>query len=649
MGAGEYLHPGLYLEEVGGLPRIQGVGVTTAGFVGVARKGPLDKSDLVINWTQFVEKYGSFWNGNFLAYSVKAFFDEGGKRAYIARIAGSGAAASTKNLKDYGESNDTFKIDAINEGTWGDNLTVTTLLYTTTTAGAIATGATTVVLASVNNVRKGDLLHIDDGTNDVQVFVVSINTTTKAITFKAVGTITTVTSGATVTCSTSHKTSTTITQSLANGATSVNLASTRNVVKGTRMYFDDGTNNGQVLVTGVNGNTITFGAITLAGTLASGTLAVSMEFNLKVKEDGTVVKVHEYLSMEDTNEVDFIEVRCAGLGNESKHIELTDLDSATSDSIKHIPFPVEDINLAGGGDGATPTDNDYIGVAAAPKTGIYLFDSVDEVNIIATPGIETVAVAGNGYDYCEARKDCMYISATPLADDEPLEAQEYRNVELNKDTSYGALYYPWLLITDPENSNNILQMPPEGWVMGEYADVVINRGIHKAPANVTLRGVQGLTYKVEDGEQDILNPDGINCIRIFEGEGIRIWGARTLYSVKDGFHYVNVRRLLLYIEESIIESSRWAVFEPNDEALWGKLKRSIEGFLTALWKKGMLFPRTDISRAFYVKCDSELNTQAEVDAGRVNVEIGVNPSKPAEFVIFRVGLWDGGSLISELT
>ena len=211
----------------------------------------------------------------------------------------------------------------------------------------------------------------------------------------------------------------------------------------------------------------------------------------------------------------------------------------------------------------------------------------------------------------------------------------------------GAIYYPWIKIADPVNKGQQIFVPPSGHVAGVWARVGGERGVHKAPANEAIMGAVGMEVQVTKGEQEILNPNGINCIRSFPGTGIRIWGARTLATRGNpSWKYVNVRRLFNYLEESMDRNLQWVVFEPNDQDLWGRVRRNISAFLYTEWKEGKLFGAVP-QEAYYVKCDAETNPQEMIDLGRLYVEIGINPVKPAEFVIVRMGQWSGGSSASE--
>ena len=218
------------------------------------------------------------------------------------------------------------------------------------------------------------------------------------------------------------------------------------------------------------------------------------------------------------------------------------------------------------------------------------------------------------------------------------------------DSKYAALYYPWLRVFDPLSKKRT-NVPPSGYVCGIYARSDTERGVHKAPANEVVRGALGLeefngTKRIiTKGQQDILNPKGVNCIRVFRGRGIRVWGARTISS-DSLWKYVNVRRLFLFLEESIEDGTQWVVFEPNDQKLWARVRQTITQFLTRVWKDGALMGTTP-EEAFFVKCDRTTMTQDDIDNGRLIVMIGVAPVKPAEFVIFKIAQWAGGSAATE--
>jgi hypothetical protein len=290
---------------------------------------------------------------------------------------------------------------------------------------------------------------------------------------------------------------------------------------------------------------------------------------------------------------------------------------------------------AAGGD----TDGLYIGKDKGPgqRSGLKCFEEIDEIAIVCAPGQTSPAVQDALLSHCENRKDRFAVLDAP----ETITGGVDR-LPKPRDSKYGAYYFPWIQCYDPEDGN--IFVPPSGHIAGVYSRVDSERGVHKAPANELVRGALGLKYNVSKGEQDLLNPKGINAIRFMSG-GIRIWGARTLSSDPE-WKYINVRRLFIMVESSIERATQWVVFEPNDHRLWKRVSRTITSFLTLLWRNGALMG-TSPEQAFYVKCDEETNPPEVVDAGQLVVEIGLAPVKPAEFVIFRIGQMASGGGVEE--
>ena len=305
--------------------------------------------------------------------------------------------------------------------------------------------------------------------------------------------------------------------------------------------------------------------------------------------------------------------------------------------------------LAGGNDGAPPTDADYRGSASdepGDRTGIAALADVDAISIIAAPGIASESVHRALIGQCEELKDRFAVLDPPRGRS-PAQVSELR---LEYDTRYAALYYPWFAVTDALGGPD-LAVPPSGHVIGIYARTDNERGVHKAPANAVVRGATELERVITKGQQDILNPppNQINVIRDFrsDGRGIRVWGARCITSDAQ-WKYVNVRRLFIYLEESIDQGTQWVVFEPNDARLWKRVEQSVRGFLTAVWRDGALMGATP-EQAFFVRCDETTMTPYDRENGRLIMIVGVAPVYPAEFVIIRIGQWTGGSSIEELT
>ncbi|MFI1047100.1 phage tail sheath subtilisin-like domain-containing protein [Streptomyces griseoruber] len=292
----------------------------------------------------------------------------------------------------------------------------------------------------------------------------------------------------------------------------------------------------------------------------------------------------------------------------------------------------------------------YLG-DSADRTGFGGLEAVDEISMVAVPDLmaayqrgaidleQVKAVQLGLIAHCELMGDRVAIIDPPPG----LNARQirvWRQETAGYDSKYAALYYPWIKSFDPASGQSRL-IPPSGHVAGVWARNDSERGVHKAPANEVVRGAVDLEIQITRGEQDLLNPIGVNCIRAFPGRGIRIWGARTLSS-DPAWRYLNVRRYFNYLEESILIGTQWVVFEPNDHALWARIRRNVSAFLVNEWRSGALFGAKP-EDAYYVKCDEETNPPESVDVGRVVCEIGIAPVKPAEFVIFRLAQFSSGN------
>ncbi|ELZ08799.1 phage tail sheath protein FI [Natrinema thermotolerans DSM 11552] len=275
------------------------------------------------------------------------------------------------------------------------------------------------------------------------------------------------------------------------------------------------------------------------------------------------------------------------------------------------------------------TLNDYEGInKPGLRTGLAAFEAIDEISMVCAPDENDIkGLTDSIVAHCENMGDRFAILQSPQ------NPGPISDMETPVDSTYAAYYYPWVEVLDPVTNREKL-VPPGGHIAGIYARTDQEHGVHKAPANETIRGIVGLKNSITKSEQDILNPKGINCIRSFQGRGIRVWGARTT-STDPEWKYLNVRRLFLFIEQSIQEGTQWAVFEPNDQDTWGRIRQSVNNFLRTVWRNGGLQGQSE-DEAFYVKCGEETMSEDDIDNGRLIVEIGVAPVKPAEFVIFRI-------------
>jgi phage tail sheath protein FI len=283
------------------------------------------------------------------------------------------------------------------------------------------------------------------------------------------------------------------------------------------------------------------------------------------------------------------------------------------------------------------------------RTGINGLAIADDVTMVLVPDLISAATQDDGsvdlrtwkavqlavINHCENQGNRVAILDAPPGMS-PQQVKEWREADAMYDSAFAALYYPWIRVANPTatNGDREIMVPPSGHLAGVWARNDDSRGVWKAPANEVVRGALNVELATTQAEQSLLNPIGINCIRPFGTRGIRVWGARTLSS-DDEWKYLNVRRLFNMVEDTILNGTQWVVFEPNDVSLWEKVKRQLNAFLRELWRAGALFGTTP-EQAFYVKCDSETNPPESIDQGKLVVEVGIAPVKPAEFVIFRI-------------
>ncbi len=566
----EYLSPGVYVEEFESGPRpMEGVSTSTAGFVGVAQRGPLTGQPVLItNFSDFYRKFGGYlseieWGEyRYLAYSVEQFFVNGGSRCYVMRVAPSDAKMASNSKFD---SSSALLISAKEVGAWGNSISITC---------EVSSKAKTQVLEKVESeagIKYKFKSVVGFGANDVVEFFDGK-------------------------------------QSIYNRITKIND------------NFVEFENEFEVDVVDVN--------------LLAKKVIKRCDFNLEVKY-GDATEKYEFLSFNPMSE-DFVEKKL-------EKSELIEIQVKAGNDIK-LPMQiissqdeapeVLNIELAGGKDGTASklSASDFIGNDKGPsnRTGLQAFLENNNVSIMAIPGIVDLNVQLALVAHCENMANRFAILDIPKESKNVADIQKHRDVF---DTQYAAMYHPWINAFDHLDKKNI-SLPPSGAIAGVYARVDQQRGVFKAPANENLRNVVKLDCNYNEGEQDILNPIGVNLIRSFQGQGIKVWGARTLSS-NSLWKYVNVRRLFIFLEESIKNNTGWVVFEPNDEMLWVRVRRTIEVFLDNVWRSGALAGNT-ASEAFYVNIGRTTMSEDDIQNGRLICEIGVAPVKPAEFVIFRI-------------
>ena len=296
------------------------------------------------------------------------------------------------------------------------------------------------------------------------------------------------------------------------------------------------------------------------------------------------------------------------------------------------------IALQGGTDGELPDSGDYAGETdeTIGSTGLAVLEEIEDISMVITPAAAAdpathVAVAMEVQKHCQRMR--YRIGIIDSEDGQSL--NEVRALRNNFNDTRLALYYPWVVIADPNRSRSELATPPSGFVAGIYARNDVERGVHKAPANEPVLGALRFATEVNRFQQELLNPARVNVLRSFSGRGHLVWGARTL-SGDSEWMYVNVRRYFLYLERSIEKAMQWAVFEPNGDLLWANVRDTVDGFLFNEWSNGRMLG-TEPKQAYFVRCDRSTMTQNDLDNGRLVCQIGVAPLRPAEFVIFRIG------------
>jgi hypothetical protein len=419
-----------------------------------------------------------------------------------------------------------------------------------------------------------------------------------------------------------------------NPVITINIRGANRLYLGALVELDNGAAKESFTVDGIEGDQVTLSA-DLANVYHEGHV-------LRIVEAETIVR-HFNNGLLEAEEV-YPALRLTGDGTLSDlvtHInERSALVTVTADDnfeFKDLAkFPTTTgggwLDLTGGDDALSDLKvDDFVGqdAGSGKRTGIAAMEDIDEISICMVPGIWSPVVQNALTLHCELLKDRFAI-IDPKPD---LSLEKIQEARAPIDTKYAALYYPWLVVRDPLAGRNTA-VAPSAHLAGIYARVDVERGVHKAPANEVVRGIIGFNQDINAREQDLLNPKGINALRFFPGRGNRVWGARCLTS-DSAWKYINVRRLFIFVEESLDEGSQWVVFEPNDEPLWARVRQSFTNFLTTVWRSGAL-QGSSSDEAFFVKVDRSTMTQDDIDNGRLIIIVGIAPVKPAEFVIIRI-------------
>ncbi|MBB5019130.1 hypothetical protein HNQ59_002428 [Chitinivorax tropicus] len=609
----EYLSPGVYVEEVSFRAKsLEGVPTSTTGFAGMTQYGPVYypggprncEPRLITSFTEFERVYGGlerFSPGgdlreSYLAHAARAFFLNGGQRLYVSRV--------------YVQSNP--GIDG------GGNPT-----YDGCASRTVAVGAANAIWRAR---WPGALGNVHVAVRLVRSKLVPV-TVNGAVQLKGIA------HGATI-------------EVFAAGTAAANLP-------GGAAYA---VQEARFAVT-----TITAGVQSFAG--SGGAVVLNLTDIVFLVEMQVVVTV--------TDERQDVYDELSGHPSQKRYIgKILQLDDPEDENatvwLSWAPsadaFDAVRLMLAlaanasprlqNGGDGDLAGPDELNGEPADPDnasvkaTGLEALGEIDDIAIVALPDagdlVDSDTSAAAAQLLIAHAENLRYRIA--VLDAPPQSSlNEIRAFRGRFDSKYAALYHPWIEILDPTERasqgapQRRLMLPPSGFVCGIYARSDIERGVHKAPANEVVRGLTRFEANINKGRQDVLNPEGVNCLRFFEGRGSRVWGARTISSDPE-WKYVNVRRLFIYIEHTLDKGSQWAVFEPNNERLWANIRRMVEDFLLVLWRDGALLGEKP-EQAYFVRCDRTTMTQNDLDNGRMICLVGIAPVKPAEFVIFRVGQW----------
>lgn len=664
----EYLAPGVYLEEVSFRSKsIEGVSTTTTGLVGPTRDGPIDlDNELITSLGDFKRVYGDGGQlkfgtdtgtdtlHNYMWQAARAFFAEGGKRLYISRLfrrldGQSGARPADPPAADSAGNYGDGYARAGSDGRLSSGDPGRSLVVRARWPGAAGNVRVRIGLRLTKNVlgfdkRKDPLsgsvdVAVVSGVADRDVVLITRGSPVSADFYLATWSE----NDQTFTFQSSLETLSLETDFVRGRGDQIQIITAAvGVTPGDGLGLTDVWDNL---------------ALDPAHTQNGASDSLTYTFGSAIESPSQFERAHgRELPIVVTAEsgvetgLDVLDALFAAAPGQhsspaaaSDTQSLRDLVFATvSDAARYM-----EVVLTGGNDGKRPTSTEYEGQAdtsSSVKTGLKQFEDIEDISIVAAPG------STFGYEVSEQGRDdantvinlliqhCEYmryrIAVIDSGNDQTL--NQVQDMRARFDSSWAALYYPWVRILDPVTRAAIF-LPPSGFVSGIYARNDITRAVYKAPANEIVNLSIGFEILLNKAQQDVLNPIGINCFRFFEGRGYRLWGGRTMSSDPE-WKYVSLRRYFAYLEHSIDRGTQWAVFEPNGPLLWNNVRQTIEDFLYNEFTSGALLGDKP-EKAYFVRCDRSTMTQNDLDNGRLVCLVGLCPVKPAEFVIFRIGQW----------
>jgi len=644
----EYLAPGVYVEEVSYRAKsIEGVSTTTTGFVGPTRYGPIDmEPDVITSLGEFERVYGDRQKlefagqrmDNYLWHAARAFFQEGGRRLYVSRTFKKDGDSDGRAASTIGSGATSINIKARFPGSAGSDLRVRLMLRLSQNilsseplldaSGNVRTeNGNVLTRPRVGSLLDRDVVWISNLPSPVSppisqpapvrgeyYIASSIFDTAKREWTWEFNPVTT-----------------------SPPSDPLRLDQLNPVLDGDTVRVV----TLSIAITNADGETQIWDGLPLDPTheRAGSPDSPFDQFSATPGSLSEALRLPIVITR-GTNLEDGLDVLQALLQHQSSLRDQLD-NPSSSDNERSIV-----VQLSGGNDGARPTATEYEGEAKpneTKKSGLKALEGIDDISIVAAPGstydyknkvYQPVAQTIIGLLISHAENMRYRIAVIDSGDGQAI--QDVRALRARLDSKYAALYYPWVRILDPVTQREI-NLPPSGFVAGIYARNDINRAVYKAPANEVVNLAIGFEQLLNKSQQDVLNPEGINCFRYFVGRGFRLWGARTISSDPE-WKYVNLRRYFAYLEHSIDKGTQWAVFEPNGEALWANIRRTIEDFLFNEWVSGALLGDKP-EKAYFVRCDRSTMTQNDLDNGRLVCQIGIAPLRPAEFVIFRIGQW----------
>jgi Bacteriophage tail sheath protein len=651
-------YPGVYIEEFEPAAPIEGVSTSHAAFIGIAERGPSNVPTLVTSLDDFTRVFGGPVDATvpfYLPISAEGFFRNGGNVLYVLRVS-SATNANKAFVCRADPPLPVLTVRAIAEGGAGNGIQVTAvdssalatalaalpapgttlaLADPATTAAALDPTRRILTVASSTGFTTGDRVNVKDGNNDRTGLVSAVPDPTTIVLAASLSGNAALAADAPVTLADLDVGDTLLRVEVPTG---LNL----------RQALPAGT---LVTIAGAPGETefatvaaATADAVTLTKGLAEAHVRASAalgsaEFDLTVSATDGVVENFPGLSTSATHPRYWKTVT-----DSSALVTFERADPLPAGAAPDPRPKADTITLDGAADD-DPATSWGTNLPNDINTHLDALARIDDISMVAAPGVTDQGTQQAIVDHCESLFDRFAILDAIKGADLPTVRVQRTTLTGTLDKGFGALYHPWIQLRDP-SKKEVVDHPPSGHLAGIYAKIDTTRGVHNAPANIGIATALGVSERLTDADQSVVNLEGVNLIRILPGRGVPVvWGARTTTGDRN-WQYINIRRLFLFLEESIQEGLRPNVFLPNDLALWERVKRTLNEFLTRVWRDGALFGAT-AKEAFYVRIDEALNPPSTRKLGRLNIEIGVQPVYPAEFIVVRIGIWDGGSEVTE--